>query len=47
MRRPDMEYILLSTFEELTRTDFFISQELLMGKSIQDICLNTPKIINE
>ena len=29
MRRPDLEYLLLNSFESLTRTDFFIAQEVL------------------
>ena len=47
MRRPDLEYLLLNTFERLRRQDFFIAQELLYGKSICDICLNTPKYVIE
>lgn len=45
MRRPDLEYLLLNTFESLIVTDFFTCQELLFGKSLCDICLNTPKYI--
>lgn len=47
MRRPDLEYLLLNSFEHLRQTDFFIAQEFLHGKSICDICLNTPKYIIE
>lgn len=45
MRRPDLEYMLVNTFEDLIQKDFFTCQELLLGKSICDICLNTPKYI--
>ena len=45
MRRPDLDYLLLNTFESLVLSDFFTCQELLFGKSLCDICLNTPKFI--
>lgn len=42
MRIPDLEYLALNSFEELKRTDFFRPQEILLGKSICDICLTEP-----
>lgn len=47
MRRPDLEYILLNTFESLIKTDFFNCQEILNGKSLCDICLGTPKMVQQ
>lgn len=45
MRIPDLEYLALNSFEELKRTDFFRPQEILLGKSICDICLTEPQSI--
>ena len=42
MRIPDLEYLVLNSFDELKRTDFFRPQEILLGKSICDICLTEP-----
>ena len=47
MRIPDLEYILLNTFDQLRKQDFFACQEILLGKSLGDICLNTPKFLKE
>ena len=47
MRRPDLEYILVNTFDDLIQKDMFTCQELLYGKSLCDICLNTPKFITK
>ena len=47
MRRIDFEYLLLNTFDSLIENDFFVSQEILNGKSICDICLSTPKILKD
>ena len=45
MRRPNLEYLLMNTFKTLMEKDFFISQEVLQGKSLCDICLSDPKAI--
>ena len=37
MRQPDLEYMLLNSFEYLRQEDFFIAQELLQGKSICEL----------
>jgi hypothetical protein len=47
MRRIDFEYLLLNTFDSLIEKDFFVSQEILNGKSICDICLSTPRILKD
>ena len=47
MRRPDLEYILLNTFQNLKENDFFVSQEMLLGKSICDISLSDPRSVRE
>jgi hypothetical protein len=47
MRQPDLEYMLLNSFEYLRQEDFFIAQELLQGKSICELCLNAPKYVIE
>ena len=47
MRRIDFEYFLLNTFDSLIEKDFFVSQEILNGKSICDICLSSPKILKD
>lgn len=39
MRIPDLEYIVLNSFEDLKDIDFFRSQLILQGKSICDICI--------
>lgn len=46
-RWPDLDYILLNSFDDLVKNDFFTAQELLNGKSICDICLSDPKKIFE
>ena len=47
MRRPDLEYILLNTFENQKKNDFFKTQEILHGKSFCDICISDPRSIKE
>lgn len=39
MRIPDLEYVALNSFADLKRKDFFRPQEILLGRSICDICL--------
>lgn len=39
MRKPDLEYVLLNSFDSLLQLDFFTPQEILFGKSLCDICL--------
>jgi hypothetical protein len=34
MRRIDFEYLLLNTFDSLIENDFFVSQEILNGKTM-------------
>ena len=45
MRIPDLEYLALHSFGELKMKDFFRPQEILLGKSICDICLSEPESI--
>lgn len=45
MRIPNLEYLALHSFGELKIKDFFRPQEILLGKSICDICLSEPETI--
>ena len=47
MKRPNLQYLLLNTFETHKTKDFFICQELLNGKSFCEICLSAPSEINK
>jgi len=47
MRRPDLRYLLMNTFDSLKEKDFFVLQEVLKGRSICDICLSDTKTIKE
>ena len=47
MRRPDLRYLLMNTFDSLKEKDFFVLQEVLNGRSICDICLSDTKTIKE
>ena len=47
MRRPDLHYLLMNTFDTLKKNDFFVLQEVLDGRSICDICLSDTKTIKE
>ena len=47
MRKPDLEYVLLNSFESLSKKDFFTPQEILNGKSLCDISLSDPNKIKE
>jgi len=39
MRTPDLEFITLNDFDEIQDSDFFRTQEMLVGKSIMEICI--------
>ena len=47
MRRPDLRYLLMNTFDSLKEKHFFVLQEVLKGRSICDICLSDTKTIKE
>lgn len=47
MRKPDLEYVLLNSFDSLLKLDFFTPQEILFGKSLCDICLSDPNKIKQ
>lgn len=47
MRKPDLEYVLLNSFDSLLKKDFFTPQEILYGKSLCDVCLSDPNKIKE
>ena len=47
MRVPDLEYIVMNTFEDIKKRDFFQTQEILQGKTICDISLSDPKAVKE
>lgn len=44
-RIPDLEYIVLNSFEDLKRKDFFRSQLILQGKSLCDICITDQRAV--
>ena len=46
-RIPDLEYIVLNSFEDLKDKDFFRSQLILQGKSICDICITDQKAVRK
>ncbi len=45
MRRADLIYIITNKFENLIENDFFTNQQILNGKSICDLCINSPKLL--
>lgn len=47
MRQPDLELMILQSFNELLKSEFFQSQEILQGKSLCDICLSDSELIKE
>lgn len=47
MRIPDLEYIVLNSFEDLKNIEFFRSQLILQGKSICDICITDQKAVRK
>ena len=47
MRIPDLGFITLNDFNDIKKSDFFRTQELMMGKSIMDICLSDPDTIKD
>lgn len=42
MKIPNMEYVIMNTWDNLKHKDFFCSQEILLGKTICDISLSDP-----
>lgn len=38
---PNLEYLVLNSFEDVRRKDFFRTQEILQGKSLADISLSS------
>lgn len=45
LRIPDLKYIVLNSFEDLKKKDFFQSQTILKGQSICDICITDQKSV--
>lgn len=43
MKIPNLEYLVLNSFEEIRKKDFFMTQEILQGKSISDISLSSAE----
>lgn len=44
---PDLEYLVLNSFQDLKKKDYFKSQEILHGKSICEICLGSTEEVKE
>jgi hypothetical protein len=44
MRLPDLKFIILKDFKQINQQEFFMKQEILLGKSFLDISL---KDVNE
>lgn len=47
MRRPNLLYLLRKDFTALLREDFFSTQQIMHGKSFQDICMSDSHLIHE
>lgn len=47
MRMPDLEYMVMNTFDDIKDKDFFQQQEILQGKSICEISLTDPRAVVE
>ena len=47
MRQPDLELMILQQFNDLLKSEFFQSQEILQGKSLCDICLSDSEQMKE
>lgn len=47
MRIPDLESLVLNSFEDLKKKDFFRSQHLLQGKSLCDICITDQNSVRK
>ena len=45
MRITDLKYIVLNTFDDIKRMNFFQCHDILQGKSLCDISLTDPKSI--
>ena len=43
MKIPNLEYLVLNSFDEIRKKDFFMTQEILQGKSISDISLSSAE----
>ena len=47
MRTPDLGFITLNNFIDIKKSDYFRPQELLITKSIMDICLSDTESVIE
>ena len=47
LRIPDLKFIVLNSFDDIAEKYFFQSQELLMCKTMADLCLGDPKLVKE
>lgn len=47
MRIPDLSYIVLNSFKDLQRKDFFKSQALLLGKTIAEMSLSDAESMKD
>ena len=45
LKVPDMQYIILNTFEMFKNNQFFVNQALLKGQSLCDICIGDQKAV--
>jgi hypothetical protein len=43
MKIPNLEYLVLHSFEDVKSKDFFRTQEVLQGKSLADISLSSAE----
>ena len=43
MKIPDLEYLVLNSYDDIRKKDFFMAQEILQGKMIGDICLSSAE----
>lgn len=47
LRKPNFSFILKNDYNKMIANNFFSTQEILLGKSMCDICLGDPKKIGE
>lgn len=47
LRKPNLSFLLRNNFFAMVKNHFFSTQEVLLGKSMCDICLSEPKRIGE
>ena len=47
LRKPNLSFLLKNNFYAMVKDHFFSTQEVLLGKSMCDLCLSEPRKISE